>query len=202
MIIGRGMIAKAFSAYESSKNIVVFASGVSNSKETNNLEFKREEDLIINTLDKHHDKTFIYFSTCSIEDKSLEFSKYVIHKKEMESLISRRSESYFIFRLSQVVGVGKSPTIVNFFIDSILNNYLFEVYQDATRNIIDVDDVFIICSRLIKENKHINETVNIASPFNIKVIEIINIIEDNLNKKANIKFSKQGEKTDDKYREN
>ena len=50
MIIGSGLLASEFSDLEENNSIVIFASGVSNSLETNNAKFNREEQLITNTI--------------------------------------------------------------------------------------------------------------------------------------------------------
>ena len=46
MIIGNGLLAKAFIEYKNNDEIVIFASGVSNSLEEKQSEFKRETDLL------------------------------------------------------------------------------------------------------------------------------------------------------------
>jgi len=192
MIVGNGMIAKAFSKYENSLEIIIFASGVSNSKETEEKNFNREMNLLKSTLNNHPDKLFVYFSTCSIEDDSQKDSKYIMHKKKMEELIKTKNNSYCIFRLPQVVGKTNSPTLVNFLIDSIANSKFFYVQENATRNLIDVDDVFTICDYIITNKLYLNSIVNIASPFNLKVLEIVSIIEEILKKKAHFELIKQG----------
>lgn len=192
MIIGNGMIARAFSKYKNSLDIIVFASGVSNSKEINKENFNREKNLLNNTISNNQDKLLVYFSTCSIEDNSQQDSQYIIHKKNMEELIEAKCKKYYIFRLPQVVGETHSPTLVNFLINAIKKNNFFYVQQYATRNLIDVNDVFYICNKLISEQKYINEITNIASPFNMKVIDIVHIIEAILGQKANFKFVSQG----------
>ena len=52
MIVGKGLIAKAYKNFNLHKNIIIFASGVSNSKEFRKKEFARERDLLIKNLDK------------------------------------------------------------------------------------------------------------------------------------------------------
>ena len=192
MIIGNGMLAKAFKIYEQNPDVVIFASGVSNSKETEISAFNREKKLLIDTIDNNQDRLLIYFSTCSIEDESQKKSFYMAHKKDMEGLIKRKFKQYYIFRLPQVVGKTNSPTLVNFLVDAIENNQPFNIQENASRNLIDVDDVFTICDKIINEKRYINEIVNIASPFNVRVIDIVNIIENILNKKAKFKFIDQG----------
>ena len=52
MILGNGLIAKVYKGFNFHKNILIFASGVSNSKEFRKKEFARERDLLIENLDK------------------------------------------------------------------------------------------------------------------------------------------------------
>jgi nucleoside-diphosphate-sugar epimerase len=192
MIIGNGMLAKAFIAYKNIQNIIIFASGVSNSKEVKKDNFNREKELLLNNIVNHNNKLLVYFSTCSIEDESQKNSHYMKHKQAMEDLVKTKCLNYYIFRLPQVVGDTNSLTLVNFLIDSISNNNKFFIQQYATRNLIDVDDVFIICNELISKKKYLNETTNVASPFNIKVIEIVNILENILDKKAIFDLTEEG----------
>jgi len=192
MIIGRGMLAKAFNGYKSREDVIIFASGVSNSKETDEKNFNREKKLLIDSINSHSDKLLVYFSTCSIEDKSQQNSQYIIHKKKMEELIKDKIKNYYIFRLPQVVGKTNSPTLVNFIMDAIANTKFFYIQKNATRNLIDVDDVFTICDYIICNKLYLNDIINIASPFNLKVLEIVSFIEKILNKKANVELVEQG----------
>jgi hypothetical protein len=60
MIIGNGLIAKSFKKKKNYfKNVIIFASGVSNSKNTNLKEFKREEKLVKKLLKKKK-KNYIF----------------------------------------------------------------------------------------------------------------------------------------------
>ena len=88
MVVGTGLIAKAFLEYENDDNIIVFASGVSNSKEISIDEFDREKLLLNDYLEKYgKNKHFIYFSTCSIYDTYFERSEYSKHKINMEKIL-------------------------------------------------------------------------------------------------------------------
>lgn len=69
MIVGDGLIASLFTSHDK-ENVIFFASGVSNSLETKEEEFLREENLIRNTIKNNPNKIFLYFSTCSIYDSS------------------------------------------------------------------------------------------------------------------------------------
>ena len=134
MVIGNGIIAKAFSSYNENSNVIIYASGVSNSKETSPKKYERERKLLNNTILQCNKKTLVYFSTCSITDKSLQQSEYVSHKIAMEKLITNNCKSYYIFRLPQVVGRTNSPTLVNFIAKAIKNEEPFVVQKNATRN--------------------------------------------------------------------
>jgi len=187
MIIGTGLVASAFTPYSLSKdpNIIIFASGVSNSRETNNAEFSRERDLLLKTLEQNRDKSFFYFSTCSVADPQLRTSPYVAHKIAMETLVRSASE-YAIFRLPQVVGKTSNPnTLTNYLYQHIKSRDLFQVWTHASRNIIDVDDVASIVSHLQSSRKTHNVTVNIACPFSIPISRLVAIFELILNTKAN-----------------
>jgi nucleoside-diphosphate-sugar epimerase len=177
MIVGRGMIANAFSEYNNRNDIVIFASGVSNSRENDEKEFRRERELLEKTIKDHADKTIVYFGTCSIDDPELCNSLYVQHKKAMESLIQARSQHYYIFRLSQVTGHTQSPTLINFIVNKIENGEIFEIWKKSYRNIIDVEDVFTIADYLIKHKIFENEITNIAAPKMVSIFTIVHLIE-------------------------
>jgi nucleoside-diphosphate-sugar epimerase len=185
MIIGNGMLAKAFSTYDEDKKNVIFASGVSNSSETKLSEFSRERELIINIFDSmQKEALFVYFSTCSVHDTYFSKNDYTKHKLEMEKLVLLKSDNYLIVRLPQVVGNSKNKKLlINFLWDSICRNKKFTLY-DIERNIIDVEDVVKIVEYFINKTKLRNQTITIANLYNIKVIDIVKTIEDLLSKKA------------------
>jgi nucleoside-diphosphate-sugar epimerase len=192
MIVGNGLLAEAFCKKRiAHSKLIIFASGVSNSKETNTVAFEREKQLMLSTFDE--DKTFIYFSTCSIEDSVVRETPYVRHKIEMESIV-RTQRKYWIFRLPQVVGVTKNPhTLINFLFQRIISGQPFDIYKDATRNIIDVDDVVSIAAYLLTTaGIGGSETVNIATPQNISVLSLVKIFEDILGVAASFNLTSGG----------
>jgi len=193
MIIGNGMLANAFmDDYEYDKNIYIFASGVSNSQEVENQAFLREQELLENTLNKIDEETFIYFSTCSISQEN-EASLYIRHKLRMENIIKNSGVAYHIFRLPQVAGqTDKKNFFINYIFSKIVNGEVFEVWSDSTRNVIDVDDVFKITHYIIQNRLFMNEVVNIATPYNVSVIEYVKQIEKLVSKKANYSIIKRG----------
>lgn len=184
MVVGSGLLAKAFLEYENDDNIVVFASGVSNSKEISPDEFNREKVLLKNYLKKYgKNKHFIYFSTCSIDDTYFERSEYTKHKINMEKIIIEKAFNYNIFRLPQVLGKNNKNQLIGFFYESIKMEKSFELF-DIERNIIDIKDVFILVDKILKENIFKNQIINIANPKNIKVLDLVNILENIISKKA------------------
>lgn len=193
MVIGDGMIAKRFSNYADDKTIMVFASGVSNSSGAIHAEYQREEALLLNVLKEHADKTLVYFSTCSIYDPSLQDSLYVNHKLKMEHLIKNNAPSFFIFRVSNPVGfTGNSHTVLNYFIQHIKKQEHFTVWQYASRNLIDLDDVLKLCDHIIQNAEKRNCIINIAHPVNYPVISIIESIEKHFGKKGNYSIAEKG----------
>lgn len=183
MIIGNGQLAKALKKIDS-ESICIFASGVANSSCTDTNEFMREEDLLVNELINHNDKLFIYFSSCALSDKTYSINKYYEHKQRMEFVIQKSSQNYLIFRLPQLFGhLKKHNTIINFFYESIQNGNEFEVYNNAHRYVIEINDVVTLVQAYINR-RHYNSILNIANWYRYKVEIIVKILEQLTNKKA------------------
>ena len=179
MIIGRGLIAKAFEKYSNDDNVIIFSSGVSNSLETRDSEFEREESLLKSNL--FLDKKFIYFSTVSVVDGSLK-SPYINHKIKMEKIISDNHNNYLIFRLPIVVGNNANKiTFFNSLKDKINNNEELKVFS-VGRYLIDIDDLSETLPTLIDEQSEKNKTLNICFDNFSSVKEIIERMEFYLNK--------------------
>lgn len=191
MIIGRGLIANLF-LEDDKEDILFFASGVSNSLETRDEEFLREEMMIRDAIAEHPEKIFVYFSTCSIYDSSKADSSYVLHKLKMEQLISGHCERYLILRVSNAVGKGGNPNLLmNYLVRSIKNNERINVHTKATRNLIDADDIKKITFSMIRDQA-LNKIVNVAYPQNYTIIEILEIIERFYNIELELNLIKSG----------
>jgi UDP-2-acetamido-2,6-beta-L-arabino-hexul-4-ose reductase len=185
MVVGNGMIANRFMDYKDDDSIIIFASGVSNSKDTIEQNFLREFALLDKTIKSNADKVLVYFSTCSIEDEDLQSAPYVIHKKAIEKFIEENAPNYFIFRVSNLAGTSNNPyTLLNYFIFNVLQNHPLTVWKNAYRNIIGIDDMYSITNYILQKNLFPNTTINIANPENYSVPFIINTIETYLDKKA------------------
>lgn len=190
-IIGNGMIAKGFKiAAITSRELVIFASGVSNSLEEDKIKFNREIDLLNQHLKTN--KCFVYFSSCSIDDISLGRTEYVVHKKNIENIIVSRG-NYFIFRLPQVVGYSKNTHVLaNFLYSKIKKDQQFEIWKYATRNFIDIDDVFKIVKYMIDNNIGFNTVTNIAASSSSAILTIVKCFEQIVNKEANYTIVEKG----------
>jgi len=179
MVIGNGMIAKRFYPYEKNPDIIIFASGVSNSKNKNIAEFNRELDLLEKTIAAHPDKILVYFSTCSIEDPGESKAPYTLHKKQLEEVIQKKIKRHYIFRVSNIAGNATNPnTVLNFFYHHIMNQINFDLWVNAYRNIIDMDDVFVIIDSILKSGNLANQVINVANPESYKVTDIVASLEE------------------------
>jgi nucleoside-diphosphate-sugar epimerase len=192
MIVGNGLIANAFREYDQ-QPIIFFASGVSNSLETSQEQFQREENLIRKTILENPTQLFIYFSTCSIYDSSKSDSAYVNHKLNMEHIIATECSSYLIARVSNAVGKGGNPNLLmNYIHRSIVNQQKITLHQNATRNLIDIEDIRKMVLLLVNEKAH-NKIYNIAYVRNFSILEVVKAFEKVLNLTANQEILNLGE---------
>jgi nucleoside-diphosphate-sugar epimerase len=188
MVIGNGLIANRFKQkYIQSEKQIIFASGVSNSKNSSADEFKREVDLVLKTIAQNTTKQFVYFSTCSIYDPSEKNSSYVKHKVNIENIIASNQQKYIIFRVSNLVGHSEkknSNTILNYLVDKIIHQENFELWQHAKRNFIDIDDMYAIVDDILTNQLVNNCIINIANPNTYAIKSIIETIENEFKLKA------------------
>lgn len=192
MIIGSGMLAKSLQKIDN-EDFIFFCSGVSNSKEIDKLEYEREKKLLADYYCK--DKCLIYFSSYFVGIDNYLKQQYYKHKLEMEEQIKQNFKYYKIFRLPQVVGISKnSNTLTNFLNNCILNDLQMNIYTNARRNLIDVEDIVMVVEYLNKNDLLVNEIVNLIATKNFEIINIIEVFEIFLNKKAIKKMSISDEK--------
>ncbi|MEW6467717.1 MAG: NAD-dependent epimerase/dehydratase family protein [Bacteroidota bacterium] len=183
MVVGNGLIATIFRQFQEEKRVTVFASGVSNSLETSEAEFARELDLVRKHISP--ESTFVYFSTISVFDKSLEESHYIRHKLDVERLIAASCERFIIIRLPNVVGRSTNPyTLTNHLFDRIRQNLPVEIHRYASRHLIDADDVGSFVSRLIRSEKTLNSATNVCLDNKMGISDLVDIFEEVLGKKA------------------
>jgi UDP-2-acetamido-2,6-beta-L-arabino-hexul-4-ose reductase len=187
MVVGRGLIARAFmEKYSADDKVLIFASGVSHSKDLDLAQFAREQTLLLQHLKNHPTKFVVYFGTCSVYDPSEVDSPYVQHKLAMEDLVRERSAGCLICRVSNVVGhTDNKTTIFNFLVNQIDKELPFNLWKNAVRNLIDIDDVSrIVGARVRMAKKSAKYEMNVANPESYPVTRIVEEIEKFSGKKA------------------
>ncbi|OQP57978.1 NAD-dependent epimerase/dehydratase family protein [Niastella populi] len=193
MVIGNGMIAQRFGNYGTNNDYTIFASGVSDSTTIEAAAYSREDNLLRHTIEANPEKTLVYFSTCSIYDPSTRQSAYVLHKLKMEEVITTNAKKYLIFRVSNPIGRTKNThTVFNFFIQHIQEKKPFAIWKYASRNLLDIDDMYAICDHILKNGLFRNSIINIANPVNYPVTTIIAAIESHFHTKGVYTFEEKG----------
>lgn len=179
MIIGNGLIAKSMRGKINDDKLIIFASGVPNSKEQNDDEYNRELLLLEKIILENPNKKLIYFSSCSVA--STNNVKYNQHKLNVESFIRNSTNNYIILRLPNIVGPpSKNNQLINYFYYSLINDDKMSINVNYIRHLIDVDDLSLIVDKLKNENE---VTLNVAFNNGIKVGELLTIIEEVVGKK-------------------
>jgi nucleoside-diphosphate-sugar epimerase len=192
MVVGNGLLAGAFAAYAENPDIVIFASGVSNSGEKSLSAFERERSLLLGALAENR-KMLVYFGTCSIYDAALANSPYIKHKLEMEAVLKSHGSNHLILRLPQVVGAGGNPhTITNFIRDRLVSGEAFTVWANASRTIVDVDDVRALADHFIADPASRNRSINIFPPVPTGAVELVRMMERILDLKGSYEVANAG----------
>lgn len=192
MIVGNGLLANAFSTYVDNEDVVLFASGVSNSLETDILAFDREYKVLNDAHRKHPQALFIYFSTTMVLDAGMMSNAYVRHKLSIEKYISSNYANFLIFRLPQVIGhSGNANTLLNYLYARLVNNQIIQVWVRATRNVIDVDDTFKIVDHVVANETNKNTILNISA-YPMPVLDILKLLEEVVGIKAKTQLINAG----------
>lgn len=108
MIIGHGDIA---SVLKDRRGFLFFASGVSNSQEIDENEYRREVDLL---LSQPRDLRLVYISSLAIFEKD---TRYLRHKRYMETLIKNNFPAYNIVRIGNITWGTNPHTLINGFVE-------------------------------------------------------------------------------------
>tara|TARA_X000001036_G_C20678300_1_gene805010 strand:+ start:113 stop:790 length:678 start_codon:yes stop_codon:yes gene_type:complete len=183
MVIGNGLLAKAFSKYRDNPSIIFFVSGVSNSSENRVAEFDREKDLLNTVVKKYSVKTLVYFSTCAFYDNYFLPNAYLKHKIKVENWIKKNVLKYHIFRVPQIIGSKNESQLLGFINSKIKTGEKFDLF-DIERNLIDLNYIVKVVDYIITNNFFKNQCLNISYPENIRVTKIVSIFEKIHNKKA------------------
>lgn len=183
MVLGSGLLARAFASFKDDERVLVFASGVSNSSSATDADYARERDLLL-----EHKGTrvrLVYFSTCSLFDPALRDSGYIRHKQRMEGLVREHFEDHLILRLPNVVGRTPNPhTLCNFLRDRILGGEPFNLQISACRYLIDVEEIRTACSPLMSDDRLRSSTINVCFDRPIPLPELVQAMERILGHKA------------------
>ena len=186
MILGSGLLARAFASFKDDERVLVFASGVSNSSSATEADYTRERNLLLEqqgTLSR-----LVYFSTCSLFDPTLENSGYIRHKIRMEGLIQSRFEDHIILRLPNLVGHTANPhTLCNHIRDHILSGRTISVHANACRYLMGADTISTVCTPLLTSGSLVGRTVNVCYDRPVHLPELVSAMELILHKKAVIK---------------
>ncbi|UWX04318.1 hypothetical protein H1235_03550 [Pseudoxanthomonas sp. NC8] len=87
MIVGQGLLARAFaSRYAADPDVIIFASGVSNSLATAAEGFERERAMLVPLLDAG--TRLVYFGSCASTPENAASTPYMRHKRAMEELVA------------------------------------------------------------------------------------------------------------------
>lgn len=130
MIIGNGDIA---SVLPDKKDLLFFASGVSNSRELRESEYLREKKLLLAQEKRSH---VVYFSTLAAFYGN---NRYVKHKREMETLVKQEFFRYTILRIGNITWGTNPHTIINFFRNQLAKGKSIKI-ENTYRYIIDKDE--------------------------------------------------------------
>ncbi len=158
MIIGNGTIASVLPDRE---DLLFFASGVSNSAETNESEYDREVNLL---LDQDKNAHIVYFSTLSLFYNS---TRYTQHKKYMEELIKKRFKRYTIMRLGSPTWGDNPNHLVSFFRHKIKNKEKFQIW-DTERYVLEKEEFLHWVNKIPSWNCEMN-----VSGVRMKVKDIV-----------------------------
>lgn len=193
-VVGNGMVARSFaSAALEQASAVVYASGVSDSDCADIAQFERERRLLCASLeDTPLNALFIYFGTCSVYDPDAQKKAYVRHKLEMEAIVLAHAQGRVI-RLPQIAGPkAPSNTLIASLVAKVRSGEQIQVWQDAVRNIIDIEDVVKVVSTLVSERFLDKKVINVASPVSISVMDLVRAIESCLHISPRVELVKKG----------
>jgi hypothetical protein len=140
MIIGTGDLAQVLKTVDNDQ-FLFFASGVSNSQEKKESEYRREISLL---LKQPRNYKLVYFSSlCVFYAKT----RYAGHKKEMEELVKLEFPWYTIIRIGNISWGNNPHTLINFLRNKIKRGESYTI-RDEFSYIIDKEE-FLHWIRLI-----------------------------------------------------
>ena len=191
MIIGTGLIASQFNDWWKDVDAIIFASGVSNSKEHSLSEYEREQKLVETFFSTK--KLFVYFSSCSIFDKTLDKSLYIKHKLKIERIIKNNFKNYLILRLPNVIANTKNPnTFFNYFYNAIVYQNKIQIQKNNIRYFLDVEQVEPMTRYIYKNRNEWNKTINMIFDDPVSIPKVTQLMEQAIGLVANKKIVDKG----------
>ena len=149
----------------------------------------------------------IFFSSCSVYGNTNEvvdenselipttmYSKLKIEGEKQ--ILNLGIENYLIVRLATLYGIGiieREDLLINNIVNDVKNNKKIQIYEsEAYRPNLNVKDCAEIVFRLCTENI-VNKVINVGyNKFNITKSELINKVEQSINKKIDVDFVDDG----------
>lgn len=105
-MVGKGDIASVLPERD---DLLFFASGVSNSQETDIEAFRRESALL---LEQRRDTHIVYFGSLAIFYAN---TPYTEHKRQMECLVKTQFDRHTIIRIGNITWGDNPHTFINYF---------------------------------------------------------------------------------------
>lgn len=147
MIIGNGSIASMLT-YRDREGFVFFASGVSDSTCTSQVQFERERNLLSYILPT--DSHLVYFSSIIVEMKQ---TAYTDHKLRMEECVKNWFSDYTIIRLGNIWEDTNPKTFLNYIKDKQSKGEPVEL-RDEIKFMISKDQILFITDNLPYKGKN------------------------------------------------
>lgn len=168
------MLARAFARQPAPGEATIFASGVSDSRESCGSQFAREAQLL-EAASTRYGQRLVYFSCCALSAPRAPGTPYLAHKAAMETHVLATGGR--VFRLPQVVGPGGNPhSLAQFLHAHIAGGEGFQAWQGAQRNLIDVDHVAAIVLHMTAD-AYGSALRTVASPYTLQMPELVAIFE-------------------------
>lgn len=136
MIIGNGDLAQAI---PDKKGLLFFASGVSDSSCTDEEEYQREINLL---MEQPKDAHIVYFSSLGLLESD-GTSRYYRHKYQMETLVKLNFQTYTIIRIGNISWGTNPHTLINY-----LKAHPDAELKDEYRYICDKDEFYYWLKRI------------------------------------------------------
>ena len=178
------MIGRAFASHANDlPNAIVCASGVADSQCTDPLAFRRELKLVEELAQRAaaEDCPMVYLSGAPVyglarrkhveSDGVAPATPYGRHKLECEETIASSGARYLVLRLPNVVGSAGNPNqLIPSLVAQVSDGHVF-VRSDATRDLLDVDDVVRVVGALIRRGAA-DAVLNVASGVSTPVVRL------------------------------